>query len=417
MTEASRLDRRLGFGDAVVVGLGSMIGAGVFSAFAPAAAVAGGGLLIGLVLAASVAFANATSSAQLAARYPMSGGTYVYGRERLGHLWGFLAGWAFVAGKTASCAAMALTFASYASPENVRLAAAAAVGAIVVVNLAGVQRTVQLTRCVVALVLASLAAIVASGLSGGTAELTRIGPVVEGGPLGVLRSGGLLFFAFAGYARLSTMGEEVKDPRRIIPRAIPLALGLALAVYGVVAVTALVVIGPEALADSSSPLAEVAAVGGLRWASPVARAGAAVASGGVLLSLLVGVSRTVFAMSSSGDLPRVLAAVHPRSKVPHRAEVAIGVVVVVAVVAVGDLSAVIGFSSFAVLGYYAIANAASWTLPADERHWPRWLSGAGFAGCVLLAASLSRSSLLGGLALFGSGLSVWGTRRFLARRG
>lgn len=176
MTETSRLDRRLGFGDAVVVGLGSMIGAGVFSAFAPAAAVAGGGLLIGLVLAASVAFANATSSAQLAARYPTSGGTYVYGREPLGHLWGFLAGWAFMAGKTASCAAMALTFARYAFPDNVRLAAAAAVGAIVAVNLAGVHRTAQLTQCVVALVLASLAVIVASGLSGGTAELARIGP-------------------------------------------------------------------------------------------------------------------------------------------------------------------------------------------------------------------------------------------------
>jgi APA family basic amino acid/polyamine antiporter len=122
----SRLARRLGLGDAVVIGLGSMIGAGVFAAFAPAAEAAGSGLLLGLALAAAVAYANALSSAQLAALYPLSGGAYIYGCERLGHFWGFLAGWAFVVGKTASCAAMALTFGAYAAPSFARWLAVAA---------------------------------------------------------------------------------------------------------------------------------------------------------------------------------------------------------------------------------------------------------------------------------------------------
>ena len=87
-----QLRRRLGVFDAVVIGLGSMIGAGIFAALGPAAAAAGSGLLVGLAVAAVVAYCNATSSARLAARYPQSGGTYVYGRERLGAFWGHLAG-------------------------------------------------------------------------------------------------------------------------------------------------------------------------------------------------------------------------------------------------------------------------------------------------------------------------------------
>src|SRR5882757_10606089 len=163
------LRRQLGLKDAVVVGLGAMIGAGVFAAFAPAAGVAGSGLLIGLALAAVVAYCNATSSARLAARYPESGGTYVYGRERLGPFWGYLAGWAFVVGKTASCAAMALTFAGYAAPGHERPAAVAAVLALTALNWHGVQRSVAATRVIVALVLAVLVAVVVVAAPAGTA--------------------------------------------------------------------------------------------------------------------------------------------------------------------------------------------------------------------------------------------------------
>lgn len=174
------LARSLGTGDAVVIGLGSMIGAGVFAAFAPAAQAAGAGLLIGLGIAAMVAYCNATASAQLAAQYPTSGGTYVYGRERLGEWWGFLAGWGFVIGKTASCAAMALTFAAYAAPEGAqRLVAIAAVMGLAAVNYRGVTRTARLTRIIVTIVLAALAVVVAAGFLGGDADLDRAATFID----------------------------------------------------------------------------------------------------------------------------------------------------------------------------------------------------------------------------------------------
>jgi hypothetical protein len=248
------LARRLGTGDAVVIGLGSMIGAGVFSAFAPAAAAAGSGLLIGLALAAGVAYCNAVASAQLAAQYPTSGGTYVYGRERLGEWWGFLAGWGFVVGKTASCAAMALTFATYAVPGSEwaqRLAALLAVAALTAANYHGITRTAGLARVLVAAsVLALLIVVVAIAASGNTDTVNLGGSASlwSGGVYGVLQSAALLFFAFAGYARIATLGEEVRDPEHTIPKAIPIALGITVVLYAAVALAALLAAGPDALA-------------------------------------------------------------------------------------------------------------------------------------------------------------------------
>ncbi len=404
----TRLSRRLGTFDAVVIGLGSMIGAGVFAAIGPAAAAAGGGLLIGLAIAAVVAYCNATSSAQLAALYPESGGTYVYGRRRLGHLWGFLAGWGFVVGKTASCAAMALTFGAYANPDLARPLAVGAVVALTAVNLLGVQKTAWLTRAIVVVVLASLATVFTASLTA-SPSAANFGPLTEGGLRGILQAGGLLFFAFAGYARIATLGEEVRDPARTIPRAIPLALGLTLVVYAAIAVVALAAVGPDALASSPAPLSTVVEAGSWTWAEPVVRIGATVASLGVLLSLLVGVSRTTFAMAADRDLPGWFDAVHPRHHVPHRAELGVAAVVI-AVVLVADLRGAIGFSSFAVLTYYAIANASAWTLSADERRWPRALAGLGIVGCAVLALALPVASITGGGVLLVLGGLVWWLR-------
>ena len=401
----SRLARRLGTFDAVVIGLGSMIGAGVFAAIGPAAAAAGGGLLVGLAIASVVAYCNASSSARLAALYPQSGGTYVYGRVRLGPAWGFLAGWAFVIGKTASCAAMALTFGAYIDPDLARPLGVGAVVALAFVNLLGVQRATSLVKAIVAIVLAALAVVVVSSTTGSPA-LSNIGPLDEGGVRGTLESAALLFFAFAGYPRIATLGEEVRDPARTIPRAIPIALGITLVVYTTVAFAALVAVGPAALATSDAPLATVAEAGTFDWAVPVVRIGATVASLGVLMSLLLGVSRTLFAMGSDGDLPRWLDAVHPTYRVPHRAVVAVAIAVI-AVVLVADVRGAIGFSSFAVLAYYAIANASAWTLTDQGRRRSRATAAAGLVGCVVLAFALPAASVIGGIALLAAGLLVW----------
>ncbi|MGO1411781.1 MULTISPECIES: APC family permease [unclassified Microbacterium] len=426
------LARRLGLGDAVAIGLGSMIGAGVFAVFAPAAAAAGSGLLIGLGLAAVVAFANATSSAQLAAVHPVSGGSYAYGRAELNDWWGFLAGWCFMIGKTASCAAMALTFAAYAWPGMERPVAIAAVVVLCAINLAGVTRTALARKIIVSLVLAVLAVVVAAGVSAGLDNAAVADPgdaalLVSGAPPtflgdgllasgwhGILQSAGLIFFAFAGYARIATMGEEVRDPRRTIPRAIVVALTGAVVVYAVLAAIVLWALGPQGAAESAAPLADIVGAAGWAWAEPAVRVGAALASLGALLALFAGLGRTGLAMAREDDLPRFLSAVSKRTGVPHRAELAV-CAVVIALVAFVDLRGAIGFSSFGIMLYYLVANLAALRQGRDVRRYPRWLQVLGAALCVVIAASLPWQSIVGGVIVIAVGLAYRAIRLRRAR--
>ena len=379
----------MGLADATFIGLGSMIGAGVFAAFTPAAQAAGSGLLVGLVVAALVAACNALASAQLAARYPTSGGSYVYGRERLGPWWGFIAGWGFVVGKTASCAAMALAFALAVAPaEWVRPVAVAVVVALGAVNYLGVRKTVTVTKVIVVVVLASLSFGVGAALPAWNG--VAIDGWLDHGPYGILQSAGLLFFAFAGYARVATMGEEVREPASTIPRAIAISLAITVLIYGIVAVTLLGILGAEGVASTPTPLAD--AVAG-SWIDTVVRVGAAAAALGALLGLMAGIGRTSLAMAREGDLPRWLAAVHPRFGVPHRAEVVLTIAIVVLVLTI-DLGGAIGFSSFGVLVYYAVTNAAAFTLGSS---YPRALAIVGAALCALLIVTLPLMSIVGGV--------------------
>jgi basic amino acid/polyamine antiporter, APA family len=399
------LARRLGTFDAVIIGLGSMLGAGVFAAFSPAAAAAGAGLLIGLAIAALVAYCNATASAQLAAQYPTSGGTYIYGRERLGPWWGFFAGWGFVVGKIASCAAMALTFAVYVVPGVwQRPAAIAAVIILAAVNYHGITRTAGLTKIIVAIVLATLVLIVVASMSSSRGlESVASWQFLAGGWYGILQSAGLLFFAFAGYARIATMGEEVRDPERTIPLAILIALTIAVFIYLAVGVSILVGIGPAGVAATPAPLAAAVEASGWAWASLPVRLGAAAAALGALLALIAGIGRTTLAMARHDDLPSWLAAVHKRHQVPHHAEVAVAALVCVLILFT-DLRGVIGFSSFGVLLYYLIANVAAYTQGSERRRFPRILQIIGVLGCGTLVLTLPLRSVLTGALVYAVGI-------------
>jgi APA family basic amino acid/polyamine antiporter len=406
--------RRLTTVDAVVIGLGSMIGAGVFVAFAPAADAAGNRLLIGLAIAAFIAYCNAVASAQLAATYPAAGGTYVYGRMQLGEWWGYLAGWGFVIGKTASCAAMAMTIAAYAAPDSrglQRVVAVTAVVALTLLNGRGITRTATMTRVFVTISLTCLALVVGAILTSGETSTSFLTGWDGGGSdlYGVLQSAGLLFFAFAGYARIATLGEEVIDPARTIPRAIPIALGITVAIYLVVGVTLLLALGPDRLAAATAPVALAADVTGNAWAEPVVRVGAIVAALGALLALIAGIGRTALAMAREHDLPAWLAAIHPVTRVPWRAEMVVAGVVI-AIVLTADIRNAIGFSSFGVLLYYAVANASAWTQTGDERRWPRAFNAIGLAGCLVLVVTLPPGAVIAGLAMFAVGIG-W---RFIA---
>ncbi|WP_026924258.1 APC family permease [Glycomyces arizonensis] len=391
------LRRHLGLPSAIVIGLASMLGAGVFSVWGPAAAAAGSGaaLLAALAVAGLLAYCNADSSARLAAIYPQSGGAYVYGTERLHPAAGFAAGWGFLVGKTASAAAMALTFGHYLLPEYHRALAVAVVVALCAVNLLGVKKTAVAAAVFASVTVGVLAAVVIAGFTG-PAAAQHLGRTH---PWGVLTAAGFIFFAFAGYARIATLGEEVKRPERTIPRAIPIALAITFALYATVAAAALYVLGTGTLAGSETPLADLAAAGAPAL-EPLVSVGAGIAAAGVLLSLLAGIARTALAMARDRRLPGGLAAVSDRFAAPWAAELTASTAVLV-VVATLDLAGAIGFSSFCVLIYYAVANGSAATL--GGRSPVPWV---GLAGCLLIAVSLPAPAVLGGMATFAVG-AVW----------
>lgn len=373
-----------------------MLGAGVFVAFGPAAAAAGATLPLALVLAGLVAWANADSSARLAAVLPTSGGAYAYGRARLGPAWGVLAGTAFLLGKTLSAGAIAWTVGTYLWPQGARGVAVAAVVLLTGLAAAGLQRGVSATRAVVVVVLVTLAAVVAAamvavvrgtGTAAGPPDLLAAGTALSGAPgaAGLLQGAGVLFFAFAGYARVATLGEEVLDPRRTLPRAIALALGTVLVVYAAVGAALLAVLGPGGLAASRRPVADaVDQLAGPGWARAVV-AVAVLAALASALGVLLGLSRTTLAMARDGVLPRRLAhltrTADPR---PVRAQLVVGGAVVVGLLVL-DLPRAIAASSVAVLVYYAVAHAAALTLPGRVR---RVVPVLGLVGCLGVAVAL-----------------------------
>ncbi|MCD2263437.1 APC family permease [Dietzia aurantiaca] len=428
------LDRRLGLTDAVVVGLGAMIGAGVFVAFAPAAARAGSLVWASLAIAALVAVCNALSSARLAAQFPAAGGTYVYGRELLGPLPGFLAGWGFIVGKTASCAAMALTVGLYIWPGHAKLVAAAAVLLLTVLSVLGVQRTAAVAKVLVAIVLIVLAVFLVMAWvapSGGGTEAVAAGsgtagmgaaeaglvpvPAVDGEAwparlLGVLGGAGFCFFAFAGYARIATLGEEVRDPARTIPKAVVLAISLVIVVYALVLAAIIHVLGVGGVAAGAAPVLEAAERIGGGELAPVVRIAAGIAALGALLGGILGVSRTTLAMARDRHLPAPLASVHTTRRTPYVAEICVGVLVAV-IVLLADVRQAIGFSSFAVLVYYLVANTAALRLDRRCRRLPAWVPVLGALGCVTVAGSLPWESVVGGVVVFVVGGAVYAVTR------
>lgn len=402
-----QLARRLGLSDAVLIGLGSMLGAGVFVAYAPAAAAAGSWLLLSLLLASVVAYANATASARLAAVYPESGGTYVYGREQLSPFWGYLAGWAFVAGKLSSCAAMAWTIGVYALPDHARWVAVASVVLVAAISYRGITKSAKVTRLIVAIVVTALV-VAAAMLIGIGPTATTAGQAIDVSVAGVLSGAGFLFFAFAGYARIATLGEEVIEPERTIPRAIPIALAIVTGLYALVAIALLRSRGAEVIATDPAPLAGALRATGLAGTDGLVRVVAAIAAFGALLGMLLGVSRTGLVMARDRHLPPPLAAVHPRYQVPHRAELAAAVVVILLVL-LGRLVTAISFSSILVLVYYAIANASAYRLPALTRT-HRILPVIGLVGCLTLAVFQPIATVLSAAAVLLFGAVIYAMR-------
>ncbi len=386
---------KLSLGGATLIGIASMLGAGVFVVFAPAASLAGSYLLVSICLAGCVAALNARSISQLARVLPQAGGAYAYGRKYLSNGWGFLAGVSFIFGKIGSVAAIALAAAGYLYPAARVEVAVVSVVLMTLINLFGINRT-ALGAMVLSLPTIALLALV--GYTGLQQPATQIESQLS--LPGIISAAALMFFAFAGYARVATLGEEVKQPVVNVPRAITIGLAFVLALYLLVGNALYLGLG-QTLEASIAPVLDFTAAA-IPWLpSGAVIVIAAAACLGSLLSLLAGLSRTSEAMARDGELPKVLTRRGKKFDSPWVAELFFAAVAI-ALLGSGDIAWTIGISSFCVLVYYFVANLAALRQLGRTRPVSKFLAFIGLGLCLLLAVFVPVQSLLigaSGLAL------------------
>ena len=425
MSPSAGLRRVVGIPGAIAMGLGSIVGTGIFVSIGLAAEIAGAAVLLAVVLAACIAAANGLSSAQLAAAHPVSGGTYEYGHRYLSPAWGFTAGWMFLCAKSASAAAAALALAAHVlqrlGHDGALSRSALALGVVALLTFAvagGMRRSSRINAVIVGTTAVALGALVATGTPVALARGVHPGVLDDlraDSVASLLHATALMFVAYTGYGRIATLGEEIREPSRNIPRAILATLGLSALLYPAVNWVAIATLGAPGLAartrDTAAPLEAVAAAIAPAWLPTAIAVGAVAAMAGVVLNLQLGESRVVLAMARRGDLPTGLAAVEGAHASPVRAVLATGSAIAV-LVAVGDLHAAWSFSAFTVLVYYGITNLAALRLPAHERRFPRAIAVFGLLACLGVAVFIPWHTWLVGVALLG--LGALGRR--LARR-
>jgi APA family basic amino acid/polyamine antiporter len=401
------LRRDLGLIDAVGIGFGAIVGAGIFVVTGVAAGIAGPALLLGLLIAGIAATANALSSAQLAAEYPYAGGTYEYGYRVLSPSAGFAAGWMFLASKLSAAGTVALGLAGYVNAVLPGVPSRAlAVSAILVftaLNYFGVKRSSRANLAIVAVSVGTL--LLFAIIGAGAIRTKNLQPFAPAGVRGTLEAAAILFFAYTGYARIATLAEEVRDPKRVIPQAIILTIGGAIGLYAAVALVAVGLVGAGALAATTAPLHVAAGATGHAGLPLLVAIAAITAMLGVILSQLLGLSRMAFAMARRGDLPRVLEHVHPAHQVPDKAVLVIGGIAAV-IAATGTLAAVASTAAFTILVYYGIANIAAIRMPAHAKLYSDVVPAIGLIACTLLALSLDLSVILTGAVVLIAGFVV-----------
>lgn len=416
--EHTSLKRQLGPFGATMMGLGAMVGTGVFVGIGVAAGIAGPLVVPAIVIAAAVAWCNALSSAQLAASHPVSGGTYEYGYRYLHPSLGFTAGWMFLCAKSASAATAALGFAGYllhvlgrSSPQAVPYVALAIAIAVTVLVLSGLKRSNAVNTVIVSVTLLALALFVmftaSTAVQQADINLRPFLPSGEGGLTALLQACALMFVAYTGYGRIATMGEEVTEPRRNIPRAISIVMAVSALLYITVSLGAIGAYGASALGDATrleaAPLETVLRALGRPAIATCVAVGAMTAMLGVLLNLVLGLSRVALAMGRRGDLPRAFAKIDRSQSTPVWAVVGVGLVIG-GFTLIGNVQLTWSFSAFTVLVYYAITNLAALSLPAADRLYPRAVSVVGLLACCFLAFWVDPAIWLTGLGVIGGGL-------------
>ncbi|PSO95527.1 MAG: amino acid permease [Cyanobacteria bacterium SW_6_48_11] len=420
-TSPQQLKRELGVFGAAMMGMGSIVGTGVFVSIGIAAGVAGAAVILAVAMGALVATCNGLSSAQLAANHPVSGGTYEYGYQYLNPWLGFTAGWMFLLAKTASAATAALGFSSYLlnalglSERGLHIPfALAAVVLFTILVLTGIRRSNRTNIAIVSITLLSLLFFVAAGLpvvvSNGANHLTPSFEDVSNPVARVLQASALMFVAYTGYGRIATLGEEVRQPRQTIPKAMIVTMVVIMLLYMAVAVVGIGAVGAESLSaatgEAAAPLVVAARNFGVPGSSQVLAVGAIAAMLGVLLNLILGLSRVLLAMARRKDMPGSMARLN-QARTPSSAVLLVGMAIACFVL-IGNVKTTWSFSAFTVLIYYALTNLSALRLPEEGRLYPRWVAWIGLGNSLFLAFWVEQPIWLVGLGLILGGL-IWRT--------
>ena len=412
-TGNKELLRSLTVKDAVGIGLGAIIGAGIFVVTGVAAGVSGPAFIIGLLIAGIIATFNALSSAQLAAAYPVSGGTYEYGYRLLHPIFGFSAGWLFLISKITAAGVVAIGFGSYFSqlvPITTSFTfSVLAVVLLTVANLFGIRKAGLLNGIIVTITVLSLVYLAVSGIS--EIKIENFKPFAPFGIQGIAQSAAILFFAFTGYARIATLAEEVNEPRKTIPRAIIITIITAILLYLIISIVAIGVIGTEKMANSHSPLQVLARSLSTPGINIITIIGASTAMLGVLLSQIIGISRMMLAMARRNDLPPFLQKIQGRYHIPQAAIITTGLFTLL-ILFTGTFDYIVMAATFAILLYYTITNIAALKQPPKDQRYSKAVPIAGLAGCIAMSASLPLNVILPGLGLLLTGFLF----RFLLHR-
>ncbi|MBG1269235.1 APC family permease [Nostoc sp. WHI] len=420
-----QLKRELGVVGATLMGLGSIVGTGVFVSIGIAAGIAGTAVILAVAIGAIVATCNGLNSAQLAANHAVSGGTYEYGYRYLTPALGFTAGWMFLVAKTASAATAALGFAGYLlnigglSSSWVVPTALFAVVMMTLVVLSGIRRSNVANTVIVSVTLLSLGFFILACLPrAAEVGIENLTPFFTTSPGAVLHASALMFVAYTGYGRIATMGEEARSPRETIPKAMIVCLLLTMLLYMTVAIVGIGAVGADVLGSATgqtkaAPLEvvirSVAGSGG----ALVLAIGAVTAMLGVLLNLILGLSRVLLAMGRRSDAPSFLARLNQQQTTPYWAVVFVGIAIALLVL-LGNVKTTWSFSAFSVLIYYAITNFAALRLTPTERLYPVWVGWLGLVSCLFLAFWVESAIWQVGLGLIVAGLIWHKIRRAIA---
>ena len=378
--------RTLTLKNSIYLGLGSMIGAGLFNNIAPTAKVSSYSAILGLLLASTLAFANASSSAQLASLYPKTGGTYLYAKNVLGNGAANIAGFVFIIGKTISCIAIALTLGNYLSPVNSKEFAVLLSFVVFLIGFTGIHKTARIAKWFVWILFGLLAFYTVSILI--TPGVRFNIPINDQFSINsLLLSGSIWFFAFTGYSRLATFGEEIKNPEKIIPTAIFTGLGITVLCYLIISWVTLSIVDPEIIMNSKTPLLIAMDLSAMSEFSFLIVFGSSIAMTSVFLALMPGISRIYVAMARDGILPRGLSTIHKKYNSAYISEVLVLVTVIIGIYQLNVIDS-IKLSSFFILVYYSITNLSVIRLEKGQRIYTVAIAYYGLFMCIIFASSL-----------------------------